>query len=586
MPKNILPLNLVTIMINFSMPYNITQDKKSIKNYMLLSFFLFSAISGVIFNIIFHNIIGNIMLTENLSPLVYDKIELNLTMLGISITIVGIMIALCFAYVIARKITGPIKELTESANDIANGKLNRRIRINSHTELSRLAEGFNHMADHIEESLSELQAAKDYNDNIVVSVPSILIVLSQRLSILSTNMAFEKISNQYPSLTLKDFITSLLADIHKNIEIGETIHNEIVIVPAGTEASLIFASTISSIGHDENGSDTDNASVLLTLTDITERRKMKELVMQSMQDWEDTFNTIPDMITIHDMEYNIVQANKAAQEILKLDTIDLTLNNKCYKHYHGKDYAPKECPSCNCLKTGLPVTFEIFEPHLDKFIEIRSIPRINKDNELIGQIHIGRDISVRKKIEQEHSKLLMAVTKAKIEWEMTFDSAMEHIIIIDKDLLITKCNKSFSEYVSRQQSEINGHYCFEFFPCSDKTASKCKDCMVNSTDLPIKNELKTPSGGWLYISHRPIKDEKGRSSQSIIIATDITEIKSTQEKLNDSKEALKKKVSDLERFYDMAVGRELKMKQLKREIKKLNLEIQNVNLNKSVIIEQ
>jgi len=550
-------------MINLSVPYNISTGKKSIKNYILFSFTLFAAISGIIFNIIFHNIIDNILISENISPLVHDKIESHLALLGASVTLGGILIVLCFAFYIAQKITAPIKELTEGTIDIANGKLDRRIWIDNHDELSQLAMGFNYMADYIESSLSELQAAKDYNDNIVISVPSILIVLSNRLNILSTNMAFEKISNQYPSLTLKDFVTNLSEHIHKNIETGETIHNEVVIVPADTQARLTFASTVSSIGVDENGSDTEKARVLLTITDITERRKMKELVMQSMQDWEDTFNTIPDMITIHDMEYNITHANKAAQEMLKLGEVDLNLNNKCYKHYHGKDYAPKECPSCNCLKTGLPATFEIFEPHLDKFIEIRSIPRINKENKLIGQIHITRDISVRKKIEQEHSKLLMAVTKAKIEWEMTFDSAMEHIVIIDKDLLITRCNRSFSEYINRQSSEIIGHYCFEFFPCSEQTAGKCKNCMKNSTELPVKSELKTPSGRWMYISHRPIKDEKGMSSQSIIIATDITEIKNTQEKLNDSKESLKKKVSDLERFYDMSVGRELKMKQLK-----------------------
>ncbi len=232
--------------MNFPMPYSVAPGKKSIKNYILLSFFLFSAISGIIFNIIFHNIIDKVLLVEGISPLIHNKIALNLTIFGISVTIAGIIIVSCFAYYIARKITGPIKELTEGVIDIANGKLDRRIQIDNHDELSQLAKGFNYMADHIEGSLRELEAAKDYTANIVVSVPSILIVLSNRLNILSTNMAFEKINKQYPSLTLKDFLANLADDIHKNIETGETIHNEIVIVPAATEASLIFASTISS----------------------------------------------------------------------------------------------------------------------------------------------------------------------------------------------------------------------------------------------------------------------------------------------------------------------------------------------------
>ncbi|HEW81758.1 MAG TPA: PAS domain S-box protein [Nitrospirae bacterium] len=497
------------------------------------------------------------------------------------VIVVGVIAIIAFAFYIARKIIKPIRELTEGTIDIANGKFDRRIHIYNYDELNQLADGFNCMAEHIEATLKELQAAKDYNDNILVSVPSILIVLNNQLNILSTNVAFEKIHKQYPSLTLNDLTAKMADDIKKNIDTGKTIHNEITIVPTGTKAKLIFVSTVSFIGDDEHISDTEKARVLLTLTDITERRKMKELVMQSMRDWEDTFNTIPDMITIHDMDFNILHANRAAKEVLKLEGVDLTQQTKCFKHYHGMDERPKACPSCDCLKTGLPITFELFEPHLGKFIEIRSIPRITKDNEFIGQIHIARDISARKKIEDEHAELLKAVTKAKIEWEMTFDSALENIVIIDKNLLITRCNKSFSEYVNRSINDIIGHKCYEFFPCSDQTAGKCKLCLENSKDLPIKSEIKTPSGRWLYVSHRPIKDEKGISAQSIIIATDISEIKQTQEKLNASKEALNNKVADLERFYDMAIGRELKMKQLKKEIKKLNAALENYDINKN-----
>ena len=568
------------------MRYNVEPDNKSIKNYMLLSFFVFSVISGIIVYLIFHNAFHAILLNAGISPHIHYKIDSHFTFLVISVTMAGIIVALGFAYYITKTISKPIKDLTEGTIDIANGKLDRRIHIDKNAKFSRLAEGFNYMAEHIETSLNELEAAKDYNDNIVSSVPSILIVLNNRLNILSSNQAFEKINTQYPSLSLQDFIENLADNIQKNIETGKTIHTEIAITPAGTEAGLIFASTVSSIGHADNISDTENARVLLTLTDITERRKMKELVMQSMRDWEDTFNAIPDMITIHDMGFNIIHANKAAHEVLKLNTVDLSLTNKCYKHYHGMDFVPKECPSCNCLKTGQPVTFEIFEPHLDKFVEIRSIPRINKENEIIGQIHIGRDISVRRKIEQEHNKLLMDITKAKIEWEMTFDSALEHILIIDKALLITRCNRSFAEYVNRAPSEIIGHYCFEFFPCSGQTADECKNCMKHSKELPLKSELKTPSGRWLYVSHRPMKDDKGRSSQSVIIATDITKLKKTQENLNDSKEALKKKVSELEQFYDMAVGRELKMKKLKKEIRRLNSELESLNINTNEFIEK
>ena len=46
-----------------------------------------------------------------------------------------------------------------------------------------------------------------------------------------------------------------------------------------------------------------------------------------------------------------------------------------------------------------------------------------------------------------------------------------------------------------------------------------------------------------------------------------------QEELQKREKELKKKVKELEEFYDMAVGRELRMKELKEEIEELREEL-------------
>lgn len=129
-------------------------------------------------------------------------------------------------------------------------------------------------------------------------------------------------------------------------------------------------------------------------------RKMEDGTLRSDKDWDDIFNTITDMITIHDSDFNIISANKAAEKILGLPILDVK-KVKCYKYYHGTTCPPQGCPSCQCLKTGEPAAFEIFEPHLNMFVEIRAIPRFDRNNQLIGLIHIVRDISRRKRIEGE-----------------------------------------------------------------------------------------------------------------------------------------------------------------------------------------
>jgi PAS domain S-box-containing protein len=149
--------------------------------------------------------------------------------------------------------------------------------------------------------------------------------------------------------------------------------------------------------YDQNGSIT---GIMGILTDITERKKIEERFFQITHDWEDTFNSITDMVTVHDKDYNIIHANKAAEKILNLPILDIT-PQKCYRFYHGTDRPPEGCPSCECINTGLPSTTELYEPHLEMFIEITAIPRFDSSNNIAGVIHVVRDISERKKLEDQ-----------------------------------------------------------------------------------------------------------------------------------------------------------------------------------------
>jgi len=152
-----------------------------------------------------------------------------------------------------------------------------------------------------------------------------------------------------------------------------------------------------------------------TLQDFTERKKLEEQIFRATQDWEYTFNSITDMVTVHDADYNIILANKAAEKILNLPILEKMKERKCFAYYHGTNHAPEGCPSCGCLQTGVSASFEIFEPHLGMFIEIRAIPRFDSEGKLIGLIHVVRDITEKKKAEdaiERYNKQLTALNTA------------------------------------------------------------------------------------------------------------------------------------------------------------------------------
>lgn len=140
------------------------------------------------------------------------------------------------------------------------------------------------------------------------------------------------------------------------------------------------------------------------LLDITEQKAMEDVILRTRKDWEDTFDNMMDAVTVHDKDWNIVRANRAARELLKLPPLDGTSPVKCFKYFHGTEKVPDSCPSCTCLSTGLPSSCEVFEPHLDMHMELRAIPRIDPGNMVVGMIHVVRDITERKRHEEDLRK--------------------------------------------------------------------------------------------------------------------------------------------------------------------------------------
>ena len=155
---------------------------------------------------------------------------------------------------------------------------------------------------------------------------------------------------------------------------------------------------------------TDYIGTVMVFHDITERKKMENLILQSKLEWEDTFNTMTDLVTLHDNDFNIIKANKAAEKILGLPSIE-EAKEKCYKYFHGLDNPPEWCPCYQSIKTGTSASSELFNPHLNMFIEVKVIPRFDSNNQVIGFIHIVRDITERKKLEEQllHSQKMEAI---------------------------------------------------------------------------------------------------------------------------------------------------------------------------------
>jgi len=126
--------------------------------------------------------------------------------------------------------------------------------------------------------------------------------------------------------------------------------------------------------------------------DMVEKRFKKE--------WEETFDSIPDLITVLDTNFTILRANEAVLKFLDL-TEDEIVGKHCYELIHGTVKPPAFCPFHMLLCTGTSVPVEV---KLGNTIFLVSVHPFYDKNTLKGVIHIARDVTSLKKTEIELEK--------------------------------------------------------------------------------------------------------------------------------------------------------------------------------------
>jgi PAS domain S-box-containing protein len=137
---------------------------------------------------------------------------------------------------------------------------------------------------------------------------------------------------------------------------------------------------------------------------IVKLQDVLDMVSYSQKQWQDTFDSITDLISIHDREYNIIKANRAFAAYFGLQP-GKVINRKCYDFFHSADCPLPGCPHEAALSENRSITEEISEEKTGNIFRISSFPYRSPDGEIIGSVHIARDITEEKNREM---RLIMA----------------------------------------------------------------------------------------------------------------------------------------------------------------------------------
>lgn len=164
-------------------------------------------------------------------------------------------------------------------------------------------------------------------------------------------------------------------------------------------------------------------------------KRSEELIRKGKEEWEHTFDSVPDLITILDTRHRIVRINRAMAKKLGRnpeECIGLT----CYEVIHGTDCPPWFCPHAQTMKDGQMHETDIGLQMFHGDYLVTTSPLFDQQGEIYASVHMARDISAlkqaRKKAEESAAEL-----------ESIFSAIQDAIIIYDREMNVTKVNQMF-----------------------------------------------------------------------------------------------------------------------------------------------
>ncbi len=140
-----------------------------------------------------------------------------------------------------------------------------------------------------------------------------------------------------------------------------------------------------------------------TVQDITESKQTEEAILRSEQEWERTFDSVPDLIALLDTQHRIVRANREMANRLG-KTPEQVVGLYCYKSIHCSAVPPDFCPHTQTLRDGQEHVAEVHEECLGGDFLVSTTPLRDEHGQMIGTVHVARDITRRKLMEDELRK--------------------------------------------------------------------------------------------------------------------------------------------------------------------------------------
>jgi len=262
-------------------------------------------------------------------------------------------------------------------------------------------------------------------------------------------------------------------------------------------------------------------------------KRAEAAVCVTANEWELTFNATSDGICLMNGDQKIQRCNKSMVGILDGIAIQDLVGKHCWAIVHKTPGPIMECPFVAAKKTLVRQTVDVHEGNT--WFEITADPIIDDSGAFSGAVHIMRDITERKRMEEslrQSHQILQTI----------LDTIPVRVFWKDRDLKYLGCNRPFAQDAGfNEPKELIGRDDYAMGWRDQAEIYRSDDLSViasGTAKVMIEEPQKTPDGRiiWLLTSKVPLRYATGEISGVLGTYMDISEYRNAKEAIRESEE--------------------------------------------------
>ena len=285
------------------------------------------------------------------------------------------------------------------------------------------------------------------------------------------------------------------------------------------------------------------------LVELNERKQAEEALRDSNETAQAILNASTESVFLMDFNGNILASNETTAARLGRQVEEI-IGTNMYALIPPETAKTRKKQLNIVFNERKPVIFE--DKRLDIWLENSIYPIFDNDGQVRRVAIYGRDITERKKAEN-------ALRESEEKYRVLIESLDNVVASVDGEGKFLYMNDTAAGQMGRSTDQLVGKTMYELFP--ETVASKQMESIkqvIQNDEGQVYESISIVQGKprWYRTSVLPIHNEEGSVTQVLINSTDIDDLKTAQQELQDLnrtlEERVKQRTAEVQDLYENA----------------------------------